>query len=575
MKRPHSAAIRAALTALLFSSVAALPGQARGQTVTTRLRFEVSFPASVRSEAADGRLYVVVSRKDDPEPRLQFGKGGPQYRSSPFFGVDVESVRPGRRMVVDDRADGYPPERLHDLPPGDYWVQALLNLYTTFHRADGHVVKLHMDQWEGQVFQKSPGNLYSAPRKMHLDPRKGGVVHIVLDRKIPPIEVPADTQYVKHVRFESPRLSKFWGHPILIGATILLPRDYDRNLGVSYPVIYEQGHFSTTAPGGFQEKIEVPAGVSEPIKKRIEARAKAQHEFEQAWLSDGFPRMLLVTFQHPTPYYDDSYAIDSPNTGPYGKAIMEELIPYIEKHYRVIPHPYARILTGGSTGGWESLALQIFHPDDFGGTFSYCPDPVDFHFFEMINIYDWDNAFWRQEGFLRVPVPAERAPDGRVLSTMPQQGRYERALGSHERSGDDWSEWEAAYGPVGPDGYIAPVFDKATGKIDHKVAQYWKEHTDLNAYLQRNWKQIGPKLFGKIHIWAGDMDTYYLNDAVHPLDDFLSSVTDPPYGGTIAFGPGKPHCWSGPGDLADHLKMMAGYILAHVPRDVDPAWWRF
>ena len=550
-----------AFSLLALTATAAEPGSG--------LRFELSFPASVRSEPVDGRVFVVITRDGKTEPRRQFGKSGGQYRSVPFFGEDVQGLRPGQNAVIDQRTEGYPLDHLSDLPAGDYFVQGVLNLYTLFHRADGHTVKLHMDQWEGQDFPVSPGNLYSEPRKIHLDPRAGGTVKVNLDRKIPPIEVPKDSEFVKHVRFESPLLSKFWGRPIWIGATVLLPRDYDRE-STSYPVQYEQGHFSTSAPGGFGERPEPKA---EP-NAREKQRAHQREEFEDAWKSDHFPRMLYVTFQHPTPYYDDSYAIDSPNMGPYGRAITEELIPYIEAHFRAIPQPWARILSGGSTGGWESLALQIFNPDYFGGTFSYCPDPVDFHYFEMVNVYEWDSAWERKEGWLAVPIPGERAPDGLVLSTMRQQLKYERVMGNHGRSGEDWDCWQAVYGPAGADGYFQPVFDPATGSIDHSVAAYWKDHTDLNAYLQRRWKEIGPKLAGKIHIWTGDMDTYYLNNAVYRLEDFLKTTTAPAWGGSITYGPRQPHCWTGPMSLTERFRSMAQYAASGAPRELDRAWWR-
>jgi hypothetical protein len=535
-----------------------------------RLRFQLSFPATVRREPADGRVFVIVTRKADPEPRLQFGKSGGQYGSTPFFGENVDALGPGQQAVVDGRSDGYPLESLAKLPAGDYYVQGFLNVYTTFHRADGHIVKMHMDQWEGQDFPVSPGNLYSEPKKIHLDPSANETIRLILDRTIPPIEVPKDTPYVKHVRFESPLLSKFWGQPIFIGATILLPKDYERDSGVSYPVNYEQGHFSTRPPGGFVEKVEPKPNATEREKKR----AQQQEEFARNWLSDSFPRMLFVTFQHPTPYYDDSYAIDSPNNGPYGQAITTELIPYIEKHFRAIPQPWARILSGGSTGGWESLALQIFYPDYFGGTFSYCPDPVDFHYFEMVNIYEWDNAWYRKDEWRKTPIPAQRDPDGLVLSTMKEQLLYERAMGTNGRSGEDWDCWQAVYGPASDTGYFQPLFDPSTGTIDHGVAAYWKEHTDLNAYLQRRWKEIGSKLAGKIHIWIGDMDTYYLNDAVYLLEDYLRTTNSPAWAGSITYGPRKPHCWVGPFSLEERLKMMAHYVVATAPRDVDRPWWR-
>lgn len=534
------------------------------------LRFELSFPPEIRQEPADGRVFVIVTRNSEREPRLQFGKSGGQYASTPFFGEDVEALKPGQPAVVDARSVGYPVETLADLPAGDYIVQGMLNVYTAFRRADGHVVKLHMDQWEGQDFPISPGNLYSEPRRLHLDPKAPETIRLVLDREVPPVEIPTDTPYVKRIRFQSPLLSKFWGQPIYIGATILLPKDYDRDSDVVYPVNYEQGHFSLRAPGGFGEKVAVDAGATDRQKER----ARRQEEFTRAWQSEGFPGMLFVTFQHPTPYYDDSYAIDSPNVGPYGQAITQELIPYIETHFRAIPQPWARILSGGSTGGWESLALQIFYPDYFGGTFSYCPDPVDFHYFELVNIYDWDNAWYRKDEWRKTPISAERQPDGLVLSTMKEQLRYEAAMGTGGRSGEDWDCWQAVYGPVGANGYFQPLLDPTTGAIDHGVAAYWKEHTDLNAHLQRHWKQIGPKLAGKLHIWTGDMDTYYLNDAVHLLEEFLTTTQAPAWGGSITYGPREPHCWAGPDSLSERIKMMARHVVATAPRDAPRSWWR-
>src|SRR6202043_214203 len=127
----------------------------------------------------------------------------------------------------------------------------------------------------------------------------------------------------------------------------------------------------------------------------------------QRWTLAGFPRMIVVTFQHPTVYFDDSYAVNSANNGPYGDAIMNELIPYVESHFRIIKKPYARVLTGGSTGGWESLALQLFHPDFFGGTWTLCPDPVDFRRYQLVDIYKDENAFVIGPGYIPDRTPED------------------------------------------------------------------------------------------------------------------------------------------------------------------------
>jgi hypothetical protein len=559
--RRHAIA-SAFLLLLLFSASAGGGKPDRQAPRPDHLRVEVSVSPNVRKQPVDGRLFVVISRTAVPEPRLQISG---YSTTSPFFGVNVDTLAPGVWATVDNQARGYPVDHLGEIPTGDYYIQALLNVYETFHRSDAKVIKLHMDQWEGQKMQISPGNLYSASQRIRIDPAVPGHVRLTLDHVIPPVEVPADTRYVKRVRFPSPLLSKFWGRPIYLGATVLLPRDYEQNKGVYYPVNYEQGHFSLAAPGRFSE---AQASAGNDIQQRPQ-------NFSRAWLSDDFPRMLYVTFQHPTPYYDDSYAVDSPNVGPYGEAITQELIPYIESHFRAIRAPYARILSGGSTGGWEALALQIFYPDYFGAAYSYCPDPVDFRFFQIVNIYDWPNAWYREVGWTRTPLPGERDADGVVLSTMKQQLDYERALGDRGRSGEQWDAWQASYGPVGDDGFFRPVFDPETGTIDKDVAAYYRDHYDLSYYLRTHWSEVGHKLAGKIHIWVGDMDSFYLNNAVHLLEDFLNATTDPPYGGSVVYGPRKPHCWTGPFSRAEQLKVMAQDTLERAPRDADNSWWKF
>ncbi len=332
-----------------------------GPSGRAKIKFEIRVPASVRNEPLTGRVYVIISADSTREPRTQVGRVG-----APLFGRRRRAIsRRVPRRSIDGNDLGTPVFDMADIPAGDYWIQPFVNVYSEFKRADGHVLWMHDDQWEGQNWPRSPGNIYGAPQKVHLDPKLASVVKLVADKIIPPIQVPADNEYVQRFKFQSPSLTKFWGRPIYLGATVLLPRDYKTST-ISYPVNYIQGHFGLGAPYGFDAS---PGG---------RGGAGAQ-SFREAWLSDNFPRIIAVTFQHPTPYFDDSYAVNSVNIGPYGDAIMNELIPEIEKRYRVIKEPWARWLSGGSTGGWESLALQIFHPDFFGGTWSSCPDPGDVH----------------------------------------------------------------------------------------------------------------------------------------------------------------------------------------------------
>jgi hypothetical protein len=345
---------------------------------------------------------------------------------------------------------------LSEIPPGEYEVQAFINVYSEFKRADGHTVWMHDDKWEGQRWNRSPGNLYSVTKKITLDATKGYRIALTCDQVIPPIPFPADTEWVKRFRFESPLLTKFWGRPIYIGATVLLPRDYAKT-SVAYPVLYSQGHFSTAAPMGFQPG----------------------REFANEWQKDNFPRMLAVTFQHPAPYFDDSYAVNSVNLGPYGDAIMQELIPEIEKRFRVIKQPWARVLAGGSTGGWEAMALELFHPDFFGGTWVYCPDSLDFSDIEGIDIYKDKNAFYKQFEWRKVPTINSREINGQIRQTSEERNRFELVNGTHGRSGEQLDIWSAVFGPLGDDGYFKPMWDKRTGEMHPEVATYWKENYDL------------------------------------------------------------------------------------------------
>jgi hypothetical protein len=370
-------------------------------------------------------------------------------------------------------------------------------------------------------------------------------------------------------------LSKFWGRPIYLGAVILLPRGYDSHPESYYPVIYEQGHFGIEPAFSFSTTDKDVSGRVQNILDSY--NIETGYQFYKAWNSGDFPRMIAVTFQHPTPFFDDSYAVNSANNGPYGDALMTELLPYVETHFRIIRKPYARLLTGGSTGGWESLALQAFHPDFFGGTWTLYPDPVHFTHDQLIDIYSDDNAFFAPgRPWLRAVRPLSRETDGQVTTTVQQESQLEDVLGSHGRSGQQLEAWEAVYGPVGADGYPKPLWDKRTGKIDHSVADYMREHGyDLTEYLRRNWSKIGASLVGKIHIDVGDMDSYYLNLACYDLERFLDGTTNPYYDGKFEYGrPGKGHGWQAT-TQENMVRIMAGHIASNAPADANLKQWHY
>jgi hypothetical protein len=507
---------------------------------------------------------------------------GARTMTTPYFGVDVNDLAPGQAAVIDDTTRGYLTPSLRGIPAGDYFVQAVVSVYTQFHRSDGHTIWAHMDQWEGQHQTRSPGNLLSAVQRVHLDPSQGFDVSLQATRVIPQVQMPPDTKWVKRIKIQSPILTKFWGHPIFVGATVLLPVGYDERPNVRYPVLYEQGHFSLNAPMGFTDSASTPTATQ--LARQANYNTEPGYTFYKEWTSAGFPRMIIVTFQHPTPYFDDSYAVNSANNGPYGDAIMQELIPYVESHFRIIAKPYARVLSGGSTGGWESLALQLYHPDFFGGTWTLYPDPIDFHHYGEIDAYADTNAFimgtppmfTTMSEWLHPERYFARGIGGQAVQSMRQLSRLEDVEASHGRSAEQLEIWEAVYGPAGPDGYPAPLWDKETGHIDHAVATYMRDHGfDLTAYAKQNWATLGPKLAGKIHIDCGDMDNYFLNLAVMDLQAVFDSSKSPHVTADFRYGrPLKGHGWQHTSN-AGLLREMAAAIAAHAPSGERSYAWRY
>ena len=547
--------------------------EARPSGPASRLRLEISFPESLSGQPLDGHILLGISTDPSSEPRFQLREE--EALSAQFFGLDVEGWKPGTTAVIDSTSLGYPLVSLDELPAGDYYVQAVLNIYETFHRADGHNVKLPPDKGEGQKWNRKPGNLFNKPLRVHLDPQQASAVRIELTEKISPIEPPKDTQYIKHLRIESKLLTAFWGRPMYLGATVLLPEGFDEHPTAHYPLLVHHGHFE--ADWEF-------FATSAPPESRPDRLSRGQYayRFHQDWISGRLPRMLLVSIQHANPYYDDSYAVNSANVGPYGDAITQELIPEVEKRFRGIGQPWARALEGGSTGGWEALAQQVFYPDFFNGAYSFCPDPVDFRAYELVNVYDDSNAFWNAGPFGTVPRAEMRTSNGQILATMEPAVRLEEVMGTHGRSTEQFGIWQAVFSPVGRDGYPKPIWNPSTGAIDRTVAAYWKEHYDICYILERDLVALGPRLSGKIHFAVGDMDSWYLNNAVHLMQNFLDSPRNPYRIADFEYSPGKPHCYMGGGDVSNLesagtlyqriMPQIARHMTATAPPGADMTW---
>jgi hypothetical protein len=511
------------------------------------VRFAVTFPASRSDTPLQGRLLLMLSTDSTAEPRFQISDGAPAQL---VFGVDVADWAPGSDVEFTDTVFGFPLERLADVPPGRYRVQALLNRYETFRLSTGHTVQLPPDRGEGQQWNRKPGNLYSAPRWIEIGATAQQPIRIALEEEIPPIADPADTEWVKHVRIQSARLTEFYGTPMYLGAHVLLPAGFDAHPEARYPLVVNHGHFPYDL-GGWRTTPpdpNVPCVYSARFSLDCYNRIEQEHayQFFQEWSGPAFPRVLLIEVQHPTPYYDDSYAVNSASQGPWGDAIMYELIPEIERRFRGIGEGWARFTYGGSTGGWEAMAVQMFYPDEFNGAWVACPDPIDFRAYTVVNIYEDENAYFLDAPWKRTPRPGRRDWLGHVSVTLEESNRLELVLGTKTRSGQQWDIWEATYSPQGPDGYPSRIWDKVTGTIDREVADYWRENYDLSYILRRDWERgLGEKLRGKLFIYVGDMDNYYLNNAVYLVEEFLESTTNPPYAGDVDYGDRAEHCWNG------------------------------
>ena len=549
--------------------------------------FAISYPASLHSEPLDGRIILLLSRDLTREPRTHVEPNEPL--ASPYiFGLNVENLAPGHAAILNDNAFGWPARRLAALPTGDYLVQAVLNRYETFHLADGRTLKLPPDKGEGQQWAKKPGNLYSTPRVLHLDQSHPAKNTLVLDKAIEAIVPKTDTEFVRHIRVRSDLLSRFWGRDVFLGAHILLPKGFDAHPQARYPLMVFHGHypddisgFRTTPPDpdlkpDYSERFHL-AGYN-----RIQQQEA--YAFYQKWISADFPRFLVVEIEHANPYFDDSYAVNSANLGPYGDAINEELIPEIERRFRAIGAGWARFTYGGSTGGWEALATQVFYPDMYNGAFAACPDPIDFRAYTIINLYKDTNAYTLTGEASTVERPAFRNYMGEIFATQRDANYMELAQGDLSRSGGQYDIWQAVFSPVGPEGYPKPIFDKVTGAIDPSVAAYWRDHFDLSHIIARDWATLAPKLKGKIHLYVGNGDNYYLTDSVYFAQERLESL-QPPYGGSVAYGDRAEHCWNGDPKLPNaysrlhynfqYLPIILERIAATAPPGSDLKSWRY
>ena len=530
-----------------------------------KTKFEITYPEKFSENGYDGRLLLMISNNNNAEPRFQINDS---HNTQIIFGIDVESWKSGETQIFDSNVYGYPIKSIGNLKEGEYYIQAFLHKYETFNLSTGYKVKLPKDQGEGQKWNISPKNLYSTPKKVKIS--KSGTIKLSLENEIPPIEPIKDSKYIKHVKIKTEMLSKFWGRDMFLQANVLVPHNFNKNSKVKYPLMIFHGHFPNTFRGF---RTEPPAA---PKKDTIYnsrfgitgykyIQEKEAYDLYKNWISDDFPRFIAIEIQHQNPYYDDSYAVNSANLGPYGDAITYELIPHVENLFNGVGKGWGRFLYGGSTGGWEALAVQVFYPSEYNGCFAACPDPIDFRAFTVVNIYEDENAYYHKSDYKKTLRAGMRDGKGIIKSHLIDMNHREMVLGSKGRSGDQWDIWQAVFSPAGDDGYPKPIWDKKTGKIDKYVAEYWKENYDLSYILERDWNKIGNDLIGKLHIYCGDMDNYYLNNAVVLTEEFLESTKNPYYEGEVDYGNLAEHCWNGDHENPNHISRLR-YNTMYLPK---------
>lgn len=484
---------------------------------STRLRFEVTVSPELATALKPGRLIVILGRAGGFgrfEPRQGFGETG--MDSPPGIGRDMPVIKPGEKVVVDQSNEIFPIEHLSKLPAGKYAVQAALRINP---------------DWSSH---NAPGNLYSAVVNVELDPAKDQAVPLVLSLQVPAEKMPADSDNVKYVKLKSTALSKFYGRPMFVRAGVVLPSGFAEEPNRKYPLRVHIGGFGSRFTG--VRFLAIQAGRN-----------------PQA------PKFVAVMLDGAGPL-GDPYQVNSSCHGPFGDAIVNELIPHVEKTFRCVGANTARFTDGTSTGGWVSLALQILYPETFNGCWSSAPDPVDFRAYELVNIYRDKNVYVNRFGFDR---PSKRTIEGETAFTLRHECQVENVLGFGDNwvtSGKDWCSWNGVFGPRGPNGRPIPLWNPKTGVIDPKVAEHYRKY-DLRHILETNWKTLAPKLQGKIHVWVGDADDYFLNNAVHLLNQAVKRF-DPPFDGSITIAPHQGHT-SGWADSEVLEQMNRRFLAAH------------
>jgi hypothetical protein len=544
----------------------------------SNLNVKLSVADGLLDIPTDGRIVLMFAPDGtDPlsdtdvtsSPNKIFGKNVYSFGSD-----DIVTLSGGSNDSTATGVFGWPSVSLNDVDPGTYSVQAFLTRYETVTRSDGSKVSLRFPCGDGAPNVNGYGSLVTPLTNVTISGDKQDVQltfnNITAVPSFDGKEIGGcnqgnyeDTEFLKHIKIRSKKLSKFWGRDMYVGANVVLPAGYNANdTETRYPVIYNQGHW---ADGRGAYKY---------------GRDKA---FTSAWNtgiipatnstpSRPAPKFITVTFRHEAPYYDDSYAVNTANLGPYGDAINDELIPYIEKTFHTIRAQYARIQDGGSTGGWESIANVIFRPDLFGACFSSYPDSLDFHRHQDIALYSATNAYQRADGSYVPSIRTFKNGTEVILATVAQENHWELTFGTASRSFNQWDVWNAVFGVQGYNNYPLEPWDKVTGEIYPEAVAYWKPF-DLSDYIVTNFnssRQLGAALAGRLFVYVGTWDDYFLNEGVMEFQKRTDAVGGPGWA-NITILPQKPHGGNYQSrEIWDYLALVEKWVQDHAPDGPTP-----
>src|SRR6185312_11477096 len=439
--------------------------------------FKVAIAEGLAKNPGSGRLLVMMSNQDGPAEKLA-PNYGPDAHSVWIAAKEISNLAPQNPVTLDPDDLAYP-DLFCKAPQGAYKIKVVLDVNHNF----------------AYYYDSSDGDLIGTLAEQDFNPSSSDTISITLTERQtdPPLQLPPNTELLD---FVSPALSRFWGRPIHMRGAVVLPPSYKTGKG-HYPTVYWNHGF-----GGDLRRVVGRYPVS--LSKDMETKRS--------------PEMIWVLLEQASPTGTHEFA-DSVNNGPWGKALVSELIPYLEKKYRMDARPSGRLLTGHSSGGWASLWIQVSHPKFFGGTWPTAPDPGDFRNFTGPDL-------------TKTPLPNfyrhdDGSPDmlirmgGKDVQSLQDLAMQERVLGDYS---GQLASFEWVFSPRGKDGRPMPLFNRDTGEIDPEVAAYWHEHYDIAYLLRTHWKEIGPQINGKIHLTVGTQDTFHLDEPARLLEQTIKDL---------------------------------------------------